>query len=101
MIKIKTKEQLDEVIKQDKISIIKIGTEWCFNCRSIQRQIESQELNYPDFSYYLIDLDELDVEDEYKVEDLPTVIAFKNGKEISRKNDAELLDWLKFLSLSW
>ena len=98
MIEINSKAQLEETIKQNETSVIKIGTDWCFNCRSIQRQIESKENNYPKLKFYYIDLDKLDIADELKVEDLPTLIAFKNGKEVSRKNEAELFNWLGFLN---
>lgn len=101
MIEINSKAQLKEMIKKDGISVVKTGTDWCFNCRSIQRQIESKEQEYPKLKFYWIDLDKVDVVDDLNIEDLPTLIAFKNGKEISRKNEAELLDWLKFLSVDW
>ena len=101
MIKINSKAQLESVIKGENISIVKLGTDWCFNCRSVHRVLESNELNYPKFSFYWIDLDKLDIGDKYKIEELPTVIAFKKGKEISRKNEAEVVDWLNFLNLNW
>lgn len=101
MIEINSKAQLEETIKQEEISVIKIGTDWCFNCRSIQRQIESKEQEYPKLKFYWIDLDKLDVGDDLNIEDLPTLIAFKNGKEVSRKKEAELFDWLTFLSQTW
>ena len=101
MIEIKTKEELQEVIGKDELSVVKMGTEWCATCRSIQRQIEYKEQEYPKIKFYHLDLDKIDVIDEYGINELPALIAFKNGKEVSRKNEAELFDWLNFLSKDW
>lgn len=101
MIEINSKAQLEETIKQDEISVIQFSMVWCANCRSIKRQIEFKENEYSKLKFYYIDLDKLDIADELNIADLPTLIAFKNGKEVSRKNEAELFDWLDFLSLEW
>ena len=101
MIEINTKEELEQIINEDNISIIQCSMEWCGTCRSIKRQIESKEQDYKNLSFYYLDLDKVDVSEEYKINELPTLISFKKGKEISRKNEAELYDWLNFLNLNW
>lgn len=98
MIEINTKEELQEVVGRDEISIIQASMCWCGSCRSVKAQIESKEQDYPKLKFYYVDLDKVDVADELKVEDLPTLIAFKKGKEVSRKNEAELFDWLGFIN---
>ena len=98
MIEINTKEELQEVIGRGELFVLKAGTEWCSSCRSVQRQIESKEQDYPRVSFYYVDLDKVDVSDEYGINELPTLIAFKKGKEISRKENAELMNWLGFIN---
>ena len=98
MIEINTKEELEKIINEDKISIIQCSMEWCGTCRSIKRQIESKEQEYPKIKFYYLDLDKVDVSNEYGINELPTLIAFKKGKEISRKENAELIDWLGFIN---
>ena len=97
MIEINSKAQLEETIKQDEISVIQFSMVWCANCRSIKRQIESKGQDYKNLSFYYLDLDKVDVSEEYNINELPTLIAFKKGREISRKNEAELFNWLKFI----
>lgn len=97
MIEINSKAQLEETIKQNEISVIQFSMVWCANCRSIKRQIESKEQDYKNLSFYYLDLDKVDVSEEYNINELPTLIAFKKGREISRKNEAELFNWLKFI----
>ena len=101
MIEINTKEELNEVIGRDELSVVKMGTEWCATCRSIQRQIEYKEQEYSKIKFYHLDLDKIDVIDEYEINELPALIAFKKGKELSRKNEFELFDWLNFLNQPW
>lgn len=101
MIEINTKEELQEVIGRGELFVLKAGTEWCSSCRSVQRQIESKEQDYPKLKFYYVDLDKVNVADEYEINELPALIAFKKGKVVSKKEQAELFDWLKFLNLNW
>ena len=101
MIEINTKEELQEVIGRGELFVLEAGTEWCSNCRSVQRQIESKEQEYPKLKFYYVDLDKIDVADEYEINELPALIAFKKGKVVSKKEQAELFDWLNFLSQTW
>ena len=101
MIEINTKEELQEVIGKDELSAVQCSMAWCGSCRSIKAQIESKEQDYPKLKFYYVDLDKVDVADEYNINELPALIAFKKGKEVSRKNEAELFDWLNFLSQDW
>ena len=43
MKELNTKEELQEAINSEGISVIQASMEWCGNCRSIKRQIESKE----------------------------------------------------------
>ena len=101
MIEINTKEELQEVIGRDEISICQFSMCWCGSCRSVKAQIESKEQEYPKLKFYYVDLDKVDVADEYEINELPALIAFKKGKVVSKKEQAELFDWLNFLSQTW
>ena len=89
-----------EELNKDKISIIKFGAIWCGSCREIQFKLENLISSFPSLDFWSLDVDEhLDIADSYKVNELPVVIAFKKGKEISRWDESvgDIADWLKFL----
>lgn len=85
-----------------KVSIVKFGAIWCESCRRIEKKLSKLEKDFNEFDFKSLDVDKhLDLADEYGVNELPVVIAFKNGKEISRWNEpvGDIADWLKFLTI--
>lgn len=99
--KMQSLTKLDE-LDSEKISIVKFGAEWCPTCRQLQTKLEEIKDNYKDLDFWELNVDNhLDLADEYKVNELPVVIAFKKGKEISRwvESVGDITDWLKFLTI--
>ena len=91
-----------EELDTKKISIVKFGATWCESCRWIEKKLSELEKDFNEFDFKSLDVDKhLDLADEYGVNELPVVIAFKNGKEISRWSEpvGDIADWLKFLTI--
>ena len=101
MIELNSKEELQKVKDDIGMSVVEFGTEWCGKCRSIEKQLDEIQPDYSGLNFYKLDLDKVDVADEYGINDLPVVIAFYKGKEVSRLNDANLDDWMRFIILPW
>ena len=100
MQKIKSLDMLDK----ECISVVMFHTEWCGSCRQIFPKYCKLAEKYNKLVCYEMDADEcLDIADKYTIEELPTIIAFKNGKEISRWNESvgDLDTWMEFLTLGW
>lgn len=93
MADIKKLENIDELNQflnsgGDKVSILKIGADFCMPCRALETTIK--QLSQSDVEGIL--LAEIDADDEWfedkaaemKVRSIPVLIAYKNGKEMDR-----------------
>lgn len=88
-------------ILENKNVIVKFGAAWCTECAILKVKITGIEADFPDLSFYELDVSEnMAVADEYKINELPILIAFKNGKEISRWSVSvgDLAGWLKMVT---
>ena len=66
-------------------TLIKFSASWCFPCRQLAPIVEELSKESKDINFYEIDADESpDVASQYEVMGIPTLILFKDGKEIKR-----------------
>jgi len=66
-------------------TLIKFSASWCFPCRQLAPIVEELSKEIKDINFYEIDADESpDVASQYEVMGIPTLILFKDGKEIKR-----------------
>ncbi len=77
-------EKLDEMIK-DKV-IVLFYADWCPYCSSFKPTFESYQVN--DFKLVKTKVNEDDnpLWDRFDIMSIPTIIAFKDGKIISRRD---------------
>ena len=81
-----TKDGFDKALSQGKLMMVDFWASWCGPCRMLGPVIEQLDNQYPD-----VVVDKVNVDDEqelamrYGVMSIPTVIFFKDGKEIDRK----------------
>jgi thioredoxin len=69
----------------DGISLVKFSAEWCVPCKMAARTIESVHSDFPSVTFTEIDTDDSpDLAHNYKIKSVPTVIVFKDNKEIER-----------------
>jgi len=89
------------VILENKNVIVKFGADWCTECAILKVKIAGIESDFPDIDFYELDVSEnMAVADEYQINELPILVAFKKGKEISRWCEpvGDLAGWLKMLT---
>ena len=88
-------------ILENKNVIVKFGAAWCTECSILKVKIAGIESDFPDIDFYELDVSEnMAVADEYQINELPILVAFKKGKEISRwcGSVGDLAGWLKMLT---
>ena len=91
----------DEVINNKGISVVDFWAPWCGPCKMFSPIFESAKENYKDIKFCKLNIDEdiNNVSKDFGVMSIPTVVAFKDGKEIKRNigflNEDDLNDFLE------
>ena len=86
---LENKEQFDELIK-DKV-LVDFYAEWCGPCKMLAPNLEKL-----DYNILKVDVDKFqDLAISYGVMSVPTLILFKNGKEINKSIGYLDIDELK------
>lgn len=80
------KVKYKEVIKEGS-KIVVFGADWCPDCRKIEPIMEMLEKDYDGkVGIYKVNIDEEEVlKDEVGVRRIPTLIFFKDGKEVGER----------------
>lgn len=86
MIKIINKEEFEKnVLKSKELTLVDFFANWCGPCTSMAPVLEEIEDENNNFEIVKIDIDkEPDLAIDYEVEFIPTMIIFKDGKELDR-----------------
>ncbi|MCI5624689.1 MAG: thioredoxin [Clostridiales bacterium] len=81
-----TKDGFDKALSQGKLMMVDFWASWCGPCRMLGPVIEQLDNQYPDVVVGKVNVDdEQELAMRYGVMSIPTVIFFKDGKEIDRK----------------
>ncbi|MBQ9072837.1 MAG: thioredoxin [Bacilli bacterium] len=76
----------EEVSNYKGISIVDFWAQWCGPCKMFGPIFETVSEKYEDIKFCKLNVDEdnEDISRQYGVMSIPTVILFKDGKEINR-----------------
>ena len=78
-----TKQNFDEIINKNALTIVDFSATWCMPCRMLKPILEKVEKKYEEFSFYALDVDdEEEIAKRYRIFSVPTVVCFKNGKKV-------------------
>ena len=81
-----TKDGFDKALSQGELMMVDFWASWCGPCRMLGPVIEQLDNQYPDVVVGKVNVDdEQELVMRYGVMSIPTVIFFKDGKEIDRK----------------
>ena len=80
----------DEVLKSDKLTLVKFEADWCGSCKKMAPIYEKAASTFEKIKFTTVDTDDLsDLAKEYGIRGIPTFIFFKDGK-IIRKLEGEI-----------
>lgn len=86
MARIINKEEFEnDVVKSEKLVLVDFFATWCGPCQMLAPVLEELSKENDDFEIVKIDIDqERDLAIENRIEFVPTIVLFKNGKEVER-----------------
>lgn len=74
-----------EVLNSEQTVIVDFWAEWCGPCRMLAPELEAFANENTDIKVGKVNIDdETPLAIQYRVEVIPTLIVFKNGKEVNR-----------------
>jgi thioredoxin 1 len=79
-----TDENFGENIKTNKIVLVDFWAPWCEACRIIGPALEDAVKDFSEINIAKVNIDEAPlISEEYKVNQIPAVFLFKDGKVVS------------------
>lgn len=91
LVKLISGNQIDDVLKTNCFTLIKIEADWCGPCRSLTPIIEDVAFNLSEsdlkdkISFYKVDIDkDFTFAKKFRVMGVPTTLLLKSGLEVSR-----------------
>ena len=75
----------NDLIKSDKLTVIKFFGTWCGPCKVLAPALEGVTKNYPDVNFGEVDIDqERNITISEGIRGVPAVIFYKNGVAVDR-----------------
>jgi len=95
---IKTKQELDEVLAENKKVLVKIGAEWCGPCKMLEKYLTELEEQFPDVKIVKADCDEADeLVELFDVMSVPLSVYYVDGEIKAKKSGLMTKEQLKEL----
>ena len=83
----------EEVLKSNKPVLVDFWAAWCGPCQMVGPVVEEISEENPDIKVCKVDIDEFqDLAAKFGVMSIPTLIVFKDGKEVNRTLGAQPKD---------
>jgi len=75
----------DEMINENKLTVVKFFGVWCGPCKVLAPALESIVGNYPDVNFGEVDIDQnISLAQKEGIRGVPAVIFYKNGNVLDR-----------------
>ncbi|WP_223067323.1 thioredoxin family protein [Paenibacillus caui] len=104
MEKIQSEEQYRNLIQDDGYTVIKYETNWCPDCKNLDRFIGPIIEENSDKRFYAMDAEQFqDIAEQNEVRGIPSLLVYKNGEKIAHlhskyaKTPDQIREYLKTL----
>ncbi len=68
-----------------KPAVVYMGASWCSSCPAVEAELRHHADKYPDWDFQKVDVTtDAIIAEAFRVQSLPTVIIFEDGKEAAR-----------------
>ena len=80
-----TKENYADSVSSG-IVVVDVGAGWCPDCRRIEPIMKALEEEYKDIRFFAVDFSKEEaLKDELDIKRIPTLIFYKDGKEVTSR----------------
>lgn len=80
-----TEDNLDEVVRQDKKTVVQFSASWCGNCRMMKPKMKKLASEMPEINFVIIDAEKFPNSRKLAtVNNLPTFATFSNGELVGQ-----------------
>lgn len=84
-----TDDNFDDTIRNNALVVVDFWAAWCSTCSSFAPIYIQISDAYPDIMFAKVNTQyEQDISARYRIQSIPTLIAFRNGEEVYRKPGA-------------
>lgn len=85
MIKQISSKDFKNVIEQNKVVVVDYFASWCMPCQMMAQVVDKSVDEFPNIEFVKINIDEnTNLAIQQQIEAVPTIVAYKNGKEVNR-----------------
>ena len=82
---IKTKEEYENILKDSKSVYVDFYADWCGPCKMTGPVVEALSKVYTDVQFVKVNVDNNpEIASMYGIMSIPTLIGFKDGKEVNK-----------------
>ena len=76
-------KEFDDIINQDKMTVVEFFATWCMPCRMLKPIMEKIEASKKSITFCELDVEESEeIAKRYRIFSVPTVVCFRSGKKI-------------------
>lgn len=74
-----------ELAKKANAAVVDFYADWCGPCGMLSPIVEKLSAECENVEFYKLDIDaDMDIAQEYRIVSIPTLLFFKNGKNVGR-----------------
>ena len=93
-----TSKSFEEFVSQNRIAVIDFHADWCMPCRIVSPRLTELSNEMNNIAFGKINVDEnADVAQRFGIVSIPTIIIFKEGKQIDEMVGTQPKDRIKEL----